>query len=171
MVKYSYLTVTGRDTNRRGEQSEQVIAERRTDVALQRKRKKAKWGETKSLFCQPLKKRFLIWLCLINIISICVYVYEHYTRLYGYSLLHLWVKKITMRKNWQIVQQQRKVINKQNLVDTRYNEVIIQLFMVLIYVNKAIFMRSSLISARKRIDMNKGIVAEYENYLSFENSS
>ncbi len=32
-------------------------------------------------------------------------------------------------------------------------------------------MRSSLISARKRIDMNKGIVAEYENYLYFENSS
>ncbi len=101
----------------------------------------------------------------------CIYIYVHYTRLYGYSLLHLWVKKITMRKNGQIVQQQRKVINKQNLVDTRYNEVIIQLFMVLIYVNKAIFMRSSLISARKRIDMNKGIVAEYENYLSFENSS
>ncbi len=41
-------------------------------------------------------------------IYIYIYIYVNYTRLYGYSLLHLWVKKITMRKNGQIVQQQRK---------------------------------------------------------------
>lgn len=71
----------------------------------------------------------------------------------------------------KLCNNKEKIINKQNLVVVRYNEVIIQLFMGLIYVNKAIFMRSSLISAGKSIDMNKGIVAEYEKYFSFENSA
>lgn len=44
-----------------------------------------------------------------------------------------------MRKMDKLCNNKEKLINKQNLVDARHNEVKIKLFMGLIYVNKAIF--------------------------------